>query len=388
MLAAEPARAHHHGSLTGTIHAGRAESGFRRPVSVLRDSNFAGMEGIVRIRMVIPMVAALLLAAAGGALLAPPPAGGVSKEIIELQQQVSTLMQNQQDMRSAMDQQNGALKVLVEQSLDSVNKLSGNMDQLQKSVQEVNATAGARVDSLSTQTQAISDNLQVVQSRVGKLSDQMTDLKNLLQSVDAKVSGGAPSQAGTGGPSDNSATVNPNQTGGQPNSQSNDQGSNPGNDQPNGQPDNSQPAGQPSGPPSAEAQPGGGTTPPSAEVLYTSALRDFSGGNYDLAQQEFTDYLKNFPDAQLASNARFYMGEIDFVGGNYHGAIAQYNNVINNYPDSFKAPAAHLKKGEALIALKLRTSGLHEFHTVVEMYPGTDEARRAQEKLRQYAAPR
>ncbi len=353
----------------------------------------------MRIKLVIPMAAALLLGVVGGTLLTPLPAGGVSKEMIELQQQVATLIQNQQDMRSTMDQQNGALKVLIEQSVDSVNRLSGTMDQLQKSVQEVNATSGSRVDSLSTQTQAISDNLQVVQSRVGKLSDQMTDLKSLLQSVDAKISGGAPSSAGANGPGDMSAQPNPAagepnsqpsvQSGGQPNSQYNGQSSGqqngmtgPPSDSGSGSPDV-----QPSGPPSSDAQPSGagGGMPPSAEVLYTSALRDFSGGNYDLAKQEFLDYLRNFPEAALASNARFYMGEIEFQSGDYHGAIAQYNDVINNYPHSFKAAAAHLKKGEAFIALKLRSSAIHEFRTVVESYPGTDEARRAREKLAQYS---
>lgn len=322
----------------------------------------------MRIRVVIPMLLALLVGAMSGALLAPPPAGGVSKEMIELQQQVSTLMQNQQDMRSAMDQQNGALKVLVEQSLDSVNKLSGAMDQVQKTVQEVQATSGSRIDSLSTQTQAISDNLQVVQSRVGKLSDQMTDMKNLMQSVDAKISGGVPPPAGPTGQGDNSAAPNSGQPG----------------DQPNGQPNGT---GQDeAGPSSTDAtQPAslGGAMPPSAEVLYSSALRDFSGGNYDLAKQEFADYLKNFPQAPLASNARFYMGEIAYQAGDYHAAISQYNDVINNYPRSFKAAAAHLKKGDALLALKLRASAEREFHAVVVNYPATDEARRAREKLSQ-----
>jgi tol-pal system protein YbgF len=372
MLAAKPAGPHRNGSLTETIYLGRAERNFRRPISIFVGFYFTSREGIVRIRMVIPVFLALLVGAMSGALLTPPPAGGVSKEMIELQQQVSTLIQNQQDMRSAMDQQNGALKVLVEQSLDSVNKLSGAMDQVQKTVQEVQATSGSRIDSLSTQTQAISDNLQVVQSRVGKLSDQMTDMKNLMQSVDAKVSGGAPPPTGPSGPSDNFAAPNSSQPAEQPS------------DQPNTQPSG---AGQgESGPPSTDAeQPAneGGAMPPSAEVLYSSALRDFSGGNYDLAKQEFADYLKNFPQAPLASNARFYMGEIAYQAGDYHAAISQYNDVITNYPHSFKAAAAHLKKGDALFALKLRASAEREFHTVVVNYPGTDEARRAREKLSQ-----
>ena len=41
---------------------------------------------------------------------------------------------------------------------------------------------------MAQQTQGLSDNLQDVQARVGKLSQQMTDMQNLLQSIDAKIS--------------------------------------------------------------------------------------------------------------------------------------------------------------------------------------------------------
>ncbi len=63
---------------------------------------------------------------------------------------------------------------------------------VQKSVQEVQANTGSRIDTMTQQTQGLSDNLQDVQARVGKLSQQLTDMQNLLQSIDAKVSGGAP----------------------------------------------------------------------------------------------------------------------------------------------------------------------------------------------------
>ena len=59
-------------------------------------------------------------------------------------------------------------------------------------VQEVQANNGSRIDTMTQQTQGLSDNVQDVQSRVGKLSQQMTDMQNLLQSIDAKVSAARP----------------------------------------------------------------------------------------------------------------------------------------------------------------------------------------------------
>lgn len=300
----------------------------------------------MRIQWIAVALAVLLVGALGGAILTPAPAGAVSKEIIQLQQQVAQLLQGQQDLRSALDQKDAELKTLIEQSLDSVSKLNSSMSTLEKNVLDVQATSGSRIDTLTTQTQGISDNLQDVQARVGKLSQQMTDIQGVLQSIDAKVSGGAPAGGGAS---------------------------------PSANPDNS------ASPPMN--QPGGGS-PPSADVLYTSALRDYSGGKYDLARQEFTDYLRYFPTTDLASNAQFYIGEIDYVQADFTGAIAQYDKVILNYPKSFKQGAARLKKGEALLETGQRASALREFREVVRRYPGSEEAKRAQAKLRELGSAR
>ena len=301
----------------------------------------------MRIRWIAVALAVLLVGALGGAILAPPPAGAVSKEIIQLQQQVAQLLQGQQDLRSALDQKDAELKTLIEQSLDSVSKLHLSMSTLEKNVLDTQATSGSRIDTLTTQTQGISDNLQDVQARVGKLSQQMTDIQGVLQTIDAKISGGAPAGGG----------ASPN--------------ANPGN---------------PAAP--AMNQPGDAGTPPSADVLYTSALRDYSGGKYDLARQEFTDYLRYFPTTDLASNAQFYLGEIDYVQADFTGAIAQYDKVILNYPKSFKLAPARLKKGQALLETGQRAAAVREFREVVRRYPGSEEAKRAQAKLRELGSAR
>ncbi len=282
---------------------------------------------------------AIFFGALGGALLAPQPAGAVSKEMIELQQQVAQILQGQQDLRSAVDSNNASLKTLVQQSLDSVNKLSGEMGSLQKSVQEVQANTGARIDTMTQQTQGLSDNLQDVQARVGKLSQQLTDVQNLLQSIDAKVSGGA--------------TANPVAAGG------------------------------PGGVPSAANPPVPAMPPISADTLYQNALRDFTGGKYDLSQQEFSDYIRNFPSNDLASNAQFYLGEVAYAQGDFKGAIAAYDTVLVNYPKSFKLAASLLKKGFAELELGQKASGTRDLREVTRRFTGSDEARRAQAKLRE-----
>src|SRR5260370_636675 len=51
-------------------------------------------------------------------------------------------------------------------------------------------------------------------------------------------------------------------------------------------------------------------TPPQAQapptdMLYNHALRDYNAGLYDLASQEFADYIKFYSDTELAVNAQF-----------------------------------------------------------------------------------
>jgi tol-pal system protein YbgF len=304
----------------------------------------------MRTRWIVLTFAAILVGAVGGAMLAPQPASAVSRDMIELQQQVAQLLQGQQDMRSAMDSNNATIKTLVQQSLDSVNKLNGEMSSVQKSMQDVSANTGARIDTMAQQTQGLSDNLQDVQARVGKLSQQLTDVQNLLQSVDGKLSNqpgatGAPAAPGSpGGPTTSNTP-----------------------DAPGG---NSPPA----------------MAPISADTLYQNALRDYMSGKYDLARQEFADYIKNFPSNDLASNSQFYLGEIAYAQGDFKQAIGAYNAVLVNYPRSFKLAASQLKKGMAELESGERMAGVRDLRSVEARFPGSDESRRAHAKLREIGA--
>jgi tol-pal system protein YbgF len=277
-----------------------------------------------------------LAGALGGAILTPPPANAVSRDMIELQQQVQQLAQAQRDMRSALDANSATLKTLIQQSLDSINQLNNQMGVVQKAVQETQANTGSRIDTMSTQTQGLSDNMQDVQARVGKLSQQMNEVQSLLQGIDGKLSGSGSVPAGGGA------------------------GSNPvGN----------------SGAPTV--------APISADTLYQNGLRDYTGGKYDLARQEFSDYLKSFPTNALAGNAQFYLGEVAYAQENYQEAVTQYDMVLYSYPKSYKLAAALLKKGQAEIKLGQKASGTRDLREVIRRFPGTDEARQAQARLKE-----
>src|SRR5215475_7188170 len=149
----------------------------------------------MRIRNIAIFSAAALGGMIAGSLMGPSPVAAVAREIIELQRDVTNILQGQKDLSSQMTQDHTVMKTLVEQSGDNVGKLNATMNSLQKSVQDVQANSGARLDTMSTQVQGVSDNLEEIKSRMGKLNQQLVDLQNTVQSLDAKISGNAPAGA-------------------------------------------------------------------------------------------------------------------------------------------------------------------------------------------------
>src|SRR5260370_22067834 len=204
---------------------------------------------------------AFLAGALGSLLFSPAPVGAVAGEIIELQRDVTALLQGQKDITSSLDQKHATIKTLLDQNTSAIGGLNNVMGNLQKAVQDVQANSGARLDSMSTQVQALSDNLEEVKVRLGKLNQQLADVQNTLQTIDSKLATGAAPASSSGTPP-GSAT-----------------------------------------PPSAGSQ-------PSADTLYSNGLRDITGGKYELARQAFLDYLKYYPNTDLASNAQVYLCEI------------------------------------------------------------------------------
>src|ERR1700751_5226537 len=145
----------------------------------------------MRFRNLAGFGAALLIGALCGSMIGPKPTQAVAREIIELQRDVTSLLQGQKDLQSQTTHDHPVMRTLIEQSNDTVGKLNGTMSALQKSMQDVQANSGARLDTMSTQVQGLSDNLEEINARGGKLNKQLVDLQNPGQSLDEKFGGGA-----------------------------------------------------------------------------------------------------------------------------------------------------------------------------------------------------
>jgi tol-pal system protein YbgF len=121
---------------------------------------------------------------------------------------------------------------------------------------------------------------------------------------------------------------------------------------------------------------------PPPDVLYNNGLRDYNANKLELAASEFTDYLKFYPNGELAGNAQFYLADIEYRQGNFQQAVKDYDKVLEQYPGGNKSPAAQLKKGMALIQLGDRDAGVRELNSLIQRYPRAIEATTARDQLR------
>ena len=219
----------------------------------------------------------------------------VSKEMLQMMQQLDALQQAVQNLQKTVDTQTAVLKTLIEQASDNVNKIKSNMDDLRDSTQKNLAASNAHLDSMTTQIQALSENLDEAKSRIGKLGEQLAQTQNIIQTLSAP----------------------------------------------------SQPA---AAPPGAGAPGPGGELKPQANVpdpnsLYGSGLSYYEEGQYDLAIQAFQDYLHYYGETDRASNAQFYIGDSYYSQKHYNNAITEYDKCIERYPQGNKAAASAAKEG-------------------------------------------
>jgi tol-pal system protein YbgF len=130
-------------------------------------------------------------------------------------------------------------------------------------------------------------------------------------------------------------------------------------------------------------------SPPSGlspQDVYNTAYADYLKGNFDLAMDGFKIYRDSFPDSPLADNALYWIGECYFSQRKFTEAVDAFNELILNYPQGDKIAAAYLKKGLALAELGRTEEALVVFKLLTSKYPLEEEARIAQEKIKDLSA--
>lgn len=257
------------------------------------------------------------------------PTFGASKEIIQMMAQLDDLQKTVREIQRTQDTQNAILKTLIEQTSDNVNSMKTEVAELKKVNEQNLASTQNRLDAMTSQIQQLEASLDEAKGRLTKLSDQLTQTQNIIQTLNVPVQ----PAAGAG-------------------------------------------AAAPGGPGTKPAP------PPDPDSLYQSAFSYYEGGQYDLAIQAFQEYLQNFGDSDRASSAQFYIGDCYYNLKKYPEAVDEYNKCIEQYPKGNKIAAAQLKKGYALLALEQKQAGIRELRSLIRRFPESHEADLARQRLK------
>jgi len=279
-------------------------------------------------------------------LLLAPLSFGANKEMMELQRDVAMLQDQVRTLQSSVDQKVSAIQTLVQQTLESVNKTNTAVavmenrfnDTMKDQQQRVTApvlSVTQKLDQMSEDFRAVRESVLDMNTRMGKLDAKMADLQNLINTIRTPPPPPPPATGSTDGQA-----------------------------------------------PPAAAITTPGTPPLSADVTYTNASRDYLGGKYDLAMQEFNDYLKYYGKTQFAPNAQFYIGMIYLGKMDYTNALQAFDAVLEQYSDNSKTADAHYEKGMALLGLGKNDAAAREFREVYTRYPDAEVAAKAKARLK------
>jgi TolA-binding protein len=129
--------------------------------------------------------------------------------------------------------------------------------------------------------------------------------------------------------------------------------------------------------------------------IYQAAYIDFSKGSYVLSVGGFKEFLRRYPEHDLADNAQYWIGEAHFSLSRGHAnagqadkakeelerAVQEFRKVIANYPRGDKAPTALYKEALALVELKQPAVAQARLQYLIDNFPQAEEAPLARERL-------
>jgi len=273
------------------------------------------------------------------AVLLPAAAFGQKKEMVELQRDLANLSGDVKALQQRVDEKNGEMHALIDQVLQQTKQTNGSMASMESKVKEQVsaplATMNSRMDQMANEFQALRESNSDLSSRIAKIQAQLDDIANTIKIMQAPP---APPPQTTPGATPGTA-----------------------------------PGTAPGGAAAASTPPAGMT----ARSLYDSAQRDRSGGQLDLALQEYQQYLQYYGNTELAPNAQFYIGQIHYDRNEFPAALEAFDTVLERYSENNKTPDAMYMKGMTLLRSGQRNQAATEFLNVIEQYPNTEVADKA-----------
>jgi tol-pal system protein YbgF len=255
-----------------------------------------------------------------------------SREQQEMQRDIAQLQDQVRTLQSGFDQRMAALQTLVQQTLDAATRSNTNISVLSSSLTQAIeremsnrltpiAGVSSRIDNLGNDMAEVKGSLSDLSSQINKLRQQLGDVNNAIKVIQAP----------------------------------------------------------PAPPPGAE--PGRSAPPPPAATIFTNGMTDYSGGKFDLAIDEFTNFVKLYPDDPQASTAQMFIGQMHFTQKKYDLAVLDFDTILERFPESSVTPDAWLMKGRSLRAGNHGTDAAKVYRDLRAKYPKSDQAKQAGDEL-------
>ena len=129
--------------------------------------------------------------------------------------------------------------------------------------------------------------------------------------------------------------------------------------------------------PAPEAPAGSGDD----EKAFTAAVLDYNRGNYALAAEGLTLFLKVNPQSPQHADALFYLGLCFYNQKLYDKARPSFEQILRDHANSSQFLPAKLKRAQCLQRMGLKPAAIKAFKELTDGFPGSPEARTAQQEL-------
>jgi len=118
-------------------------------------------------------------------------------------------------------------------------------------------------------------------------------------------------------------------------------------------------------------------------VIYNSAFKSLTAGNYEIAVLGFTEYLTSFPNTDLTDDAQFWLGECYYQMDprDYQKARTEFEKVVKKYPESNRMAGALFKMARCNEELKNTQEAIRLYRDILSKFPQSAEANRSKVQL-------
>lgn len=120
---------------------------------------------------------------------------------------------------------------------------------------------------------------------------------------------------------------------------------------------------------------------PQEQAGYDNAMGLFRSGKYKEAAQGLNTFLSNYPNSQLQSEAKFYLGSSLYATKDFKGSIAQLQQLVQTAPTDPRAPDALLIVAASKIELNDMAGAKTSLQQIVRDYPQSSAAETAKSRL-------